>query len=243
MVKYHPRLKLVHDFQARQHPLYMTWANIRYRCEDVENPSYKNYGGRGITVCEEWSKAFEAFALDMGLPPTSEHTLDRKDNDKGYSKDNCRWATRTEQCLNRRMFSNNTTGTTGVVKNDNGSFNARYDEEKQRYNLGNFPTIESAIEYRNEFIYLFSFDKELALLMTERRARLDSSTKVRGISKHSDGFTVRFTLPTKERVYLGLRSTLEEAITLQNDFMKEYLADPSNIEAIKYKFRTYKIKQ
>jgi len=218
MVKYHPRLKLVHDFQARKHPLYTTWVGMRYRCEDLENPSYCRYGGRGITVCQSWSESFESFALDMGLPPTPEHTLDRIDNDKGYFKDNCRWATRTEQCLNRRIFSNNTSGATGVVKNDNGSFNARYDESKKRYNLGNFPSLEQAVEYRNEFVYLFSFDKELALQMTERRARLDSATGIKGISKNEQGYIVRVTLIDGTRKYLGFSKTLEGAVEKLNAF-------------------------
>lgn len=226
MVKYHPRLKLVHNFQARQHPLYMTWANMRYRCEDPENPSYYNYGARGIAVCKEWSEAFEAFALDMGLPPTPEHTLDRKNNEEGYNKDNCRWATRTEQCLNRRVFKNNTSGETGIVKLENGSYVARYDEEKQRYNLGRFASLEQAVEYRNEFVYLFSFDKELALQMTERRANLNSSTKIKGISKHPEGFMVRFTLPSKERIFVGFATDLEEAVQMQEEFMNNYRINP-----------------
>lgn len=225
MVKYHPRLKLVHDYQARQHPLYMTWANMRYRCEDPENPSYPRYGGRGITVCQTWSESFEAFALDMGLPKTPDLTLDRKNNDAGYSKENCRWATRTEQCLNRGLFSNNTSGATGVVKLKNGTFNAKYDEEKQRYNLGKFPTLEQAVEYRNEFVYLFSFDKELALKMTERRANLNSSTKIKGITKHPEGFMVRFTLPSKERIFVGFSTTIGGAVELQNQFSELYNID------------------
>lgn len=226
MVKYHPRLKLVHDFQARRHPIYTTWANMRYRCEDPENPSYPRYGGRGITVCQSWSESFEAFALDMGLKPTSEHTLDRKNNNEGYSKGNCRWATYSEQSLNRGLFSNNTSGATGIHVAQNGAFVAQYDEEKVRYNLGRFPTIEQAVEYRNEFIYLLSFDKELALQMTERRANLNSTTKIRGIAKHTDGFMVRFTLPSKERIFVGFAPTLEGAVELQTEFSELYKVDP-----------------
>lgn len=239
MVKYHPRLKPVHGFNVVNHPLYFTWANMRYRCEDPENPSYPRYGGRGITVCQSWSESFEAFALDMGLKPSSEHTLDRKNNNEGYSKDNCRWATYTEQCLNRGLFSNNTSGATGIHVVENGAFVAQYDEEKVRYNLGRFPTLEQAVEYRNEFIYLFNIDKELALQMTERRANLNSSTKIKGISVHPEGFMTRFTLPSKERIFVGFAPTLEGAIALQNEFSELYKVNPdAAINSIKNRPRS-----
>lgn len=67
-----------------------------YRCQ----PNYANYGGRGIRVCDRWLK-FENFLADMGERPDG-LTLDRIDNERGYSKDNCRWATRAQQDSNRR---------------------------------------------------------------------------------------------------------------------------------------------
>lgn len=81
--------------------LWNIWINMKSRCESTKNKDYKYYGGRGITVCEEW-KAFESFmnwSFKNGYK--DELTLDRIDNDAGYEPNNCRWATRKEQTRNR----------------------------------------------------------------------------------------------------------------------------------------------
>ena len=80
---------------------YRTWRHMRRRCLDARSINYHRYGGRGIGICAEWND-FAAFLRDMGRRPSPNHTLDRLDNARGYSKTNCRWATPVEQSNNRR---------------------------------------------------------------------------------------------------------------------------------------------
>lgn len=77
------------------------WKAMIQRCTNPNDRRWKDYGGRGITVCQRWRESFEAFYADMGPRPDG-LSIDRVNNDRGYSPQNCQWATREQQARNKR---------------------------------------------------------------------------------------------------------------------------------------------
>lgn len=94
---------IIHGCAARDHrtPEHWAWTQMRARCRNPKCPSYKNYGGRGISVCPRWD-SFAHFLVGIGPRPSDKHSLDRIDNDGDYEPGNVRWATRWEQQRNMR---------------------------------------------------------------------------------------------------------------------------------------------
>lgn len=130
--------------------LYQIWCDMKQRCYNPKVREYKNYGGRGITVCDEWmnSAAFFEWAKANGY--SEKLTIDRIDNDKGYSPDNCRWSTAKEQRHNQRPRKSKS-GFTGIRIAPNGFI--AYVCTGRKYNhIGTYNTINEAIQKREEFI-------------------------------------------------------------------------------------------
>ena len=130
--------------------IYQCWASMRMRCLNKKNPRFKNYGGRGITVCDEWKNSFVSFYKDMGDMGTS-MSLDRIDNNKGYYKENCRWATRSEQQRNINTQKNNKVGFKGVYFcNTYNKYVSKLYFNGKTYHLGYFDDLNSAIKARKD---------------------------------------------------------------------------------------------
>ena len=133
----------------RSHRLYETWNGMMQRCNNLNAKEYNNYGGRGISVCERWLSVAN-FIEDMYPTFQEGLTLDRKDNDKGYDSDNCRWATKSVQASNtKKIQSNNTTGYRGIVwDNQRKKWRASISVLIKRKHLGHFENkIDAAIAY------------------------------------------------------------------------------------------------
>ena len=130
-------------------PINRVWRDLKTRCINPNNKQYKDYGGRGISVCEEWKNSFLTFYKDMGDVPFKGAQIDRKNTDGNYCKENCRWATRSLNMANKKTRSTNMPR--GVQLNGKTSkrYKATIQIEKINYKLGVYDTIEEASAAHN----------------------------------------------------------------------------------------------
>lgn len=131
---------------------YTRWRDMRGRCTNPKHKSYKDYGGRGITICEEWLDVTN-FIEWCDLTYIEGMSLDRIDNDKGYSPENCRWTTRTIQSINQRTMKNNKSGYVGVSwRKDRNKWIVRIRTKVKYECLGHFEDLMEAVIFRDKYI-------------------------------------------------------------------------------------------
>ena len=136
----------------RNHKFYNTWYNMVGRCNNPKTDCYTYYGGRGITVCDSWQdiKNFVEWAESTYVEGM---TLDRIDNDKGYSPDNCRWADKTTQLINQGKRRDNKSGYVGVSwRKDRNKWTVRIRGEGKYICVGHYIELEEAAEARDNYI-------------------------------------------------------------------------------------------
>ena len=144
----------------RSNSLYSTYQSMKQRCYDKGCKSYKDYGGRGITVCERWlgKDGFNNFAKDMGDKPTREHSIDRINPNGNYDPTNCRWADRVMQSRNRRYVCKNSSGVRGVCwVTSKKKWSARISNNGKTINLGCFSELSMAIDARRRAEELYDY--------------------------------------------------------------------------------------
>jgi len=132
--------------------LYFVWAQMKGRCFNKKHKEYKNYGARGITVCQEWQTdygVFWAWAKQNGYQEGL--TLDRIDVNGNYEPDNCRWTNMHVQNANKRKSPRNTSGATGVYKYKNGRAHP-YQAYVSTHTIGFYDSLEEAVAARNAYI-------------------------------------------------------------------------------------------
>ena len=134
-------------------PEYRTYMAAKMRCENPNNISYKNYGGRGIKFLY---KDFKEFFKDVGEKPTPKHQIDRIENDGNYQLGNCKWSTQLEQNRNRRVKKTNLSGVRGVsFDKDSNKWVARFWTNNKNVNLGRFDNFEDA---HQEYLTYYMFE-------------------------------------------------------------------------------------
>lgn len=167
--KEHPHKK-THGLSGTR--IYIIWCNMKSRCYNENNTFYSYYGGRGITVCEEWKNNFEAFynwAMSNGYKENLE--IDKIDNDKGYSPENCRWIDRTSQMNNIRnnkklVFNGNEATIKDLARKykiDSGCLRWRIDHGWDLEKALTTPSAKKYIEYQGEVKNISEWAKQYGL--------------------------------------------------------------------------------
>ncbi|WP_186305100.1 AP2 domain-containing protein [Staphylococcus epidermidis] len=150
--------RIMNKYKNFDKKLYQRWKGMKARCNNPNHVSYKNYGGRGISVCDEWNNDYKAFYNDMIEDFFEGAELDRIDNDKNYSKENCRWVKREANINNRRTYEEignyqNKSGFPGIYyRNKIKKYEAYAMYKGDRTYLGRYENKNDAIASRKNYL-------------------------------------------------------------------------------------------
>lgn len=144
--------------------LYRIWRSMKYRCNSP-HPSNKNYHYKGIRVCDEWNNSFKSFyKWSMSNGYKDDLSIDRINNKKGYNSDNCRWVNYNTQIANQNLTSKNTSGYTGVRKDDRGYWVANINFKGKRIFFKRSKYLKKCLIERDKFIIKNNLPHRLNLL-------------------------------------------------------------------------------
>lgn len=147
---------------------YTSWRKMKERCYNTKQDNYSYYGGRGIKVCDRWLDNFSNFYYDMGAKPTHAHQLDRIDSNGDYEPSNCRWVTKSENMINRKVKTGKS-GYSNIQKRSSGKYRVIISRNGVKYVSLSCNTIDDAIKLREvalEEYKNFGFIKSLKVYKT-----------------------------------------------------------------------------
>lgn len=210
---------------SRKEKAKASWRAAKRRCYDKNTKAYKDYGAKGIKMSDEWKNSFEAFYRDMGDRP-KKHTLDRIDRNKGYTKDNCRWASHTIQNVNKD-HKKSKTGFLNIHKNING-YIVHISREKYRRTRYRIKTIDEAIKIRDCWIKEYEEDRQKWIENTlnnsysyrEEKAHPLPSTSHKYIRKRNGKYIAIVFIKNIIRSSYSMKS-INDAIKIRDEWLKE----------------------
>lgn len=133
-------------------PEYTSWCKMKSRCSNKNNTHYEYYGGRGISVCQEWVDSFVSFYNYIGPKPNKSYTIDRIDTNGNYEHGNVKWSTKSEQSYNRGLNSNNRLGQKNIIfDKERNKYRVEVGYKYKKFYVGRFNTLDEALQARNNF--------------------------------------------------------------------------------------------